>query len=120
MLPQVARKAAEDIATLIIAAGCLVPGTARPRQPEPPDRGGGRGSGSRAHPRRQVSRPPRADPDINQARLSGTVPAKRRNAHMLVQSPGGHPAIPRPTSAHTGTVIKEKPGTGIGRAFPGH
>jgi integrase len=110
VLPEVARKAAEDIATLIIAAGCLVPGTTRPRQPEPPDRGGGQGSGSRTHPGRQVSRPRRAGPDINQARLSGTVPAKRRNAHMLVQSAGGHPAIPRPTSAHTGTLMKEKPG----------
>jgi hypothetical protein len=51
VLPEVARKAAEDIATLIIAAGCLVPGTCRPRQPEPPDRGGGRrGSDSYAHP----------------------------------------------------------------------
>ena len=110
VLPEVARKAAEDIATLIIGAGCLVPGTTRPRQPEPPDRGGGRGSGSRAHPGRQVRRPRRADPDINQARLSGTVPVKRRNAHMLVQSAGGHPAIPWPTSAHTGTLRKEKPG----------
>jgi len=88
VLPEVARKAAEDMAALIIAAGCLVPGTTRPRQPEPPDRGGGRGSGSRAHPGRQVRRPRRADPDINQARLSGTVSARRRNAHMLVQSAG--------------------------------
>jgi hypothetical protein len=110
VLPEVARKAAEDIATLIIAVGCLVPGTTRPRQPEPPHLGGGRGSGSRAHPGRQVRRPRRADLDINQARLSGTVPAKRRNAHMLVQSAGGRPAIPRPTSAHTGTLIIEKPG----------
>ena len=110
VLTEVARKAAEDIATLIIAAGCLVPGTTRPRQPEPPDRGGGRRSGSRAHPGLQVRRPRRADPDINQARLSGTVPVKRRKAHMLVQSAGGHPAIPWPTSAHTGTLIKEKPG----------
>jgi hypothetical protein len=62
VLPEVARKAAEDVASLIIAAGCLVPGTTRPRQPEPPDRGGGRaGPGSRAHPGRQVSRPARAD-----------------------------------------------------------
>jgi len=110
VLPEVARKAAEDIATLIIAAGCLVPGTTRARQPEPPDRGGGRGSGSRAHPGRQVSRPRRADPDINQARLSGTVPAKRRNAHMLVQPADGHPPMSRPASAHTGTLIIEKPG----------
>jgi integrase len=109
VLPEVARKAAEDIATLIIAAGCLVPGTCRPRQPEPPDRGGGRrGSYSYAHPGRQVSRPRHTGPDINQARLSGTAPAKRRNAHMMVQSAGGHVAIPRPTSAHTSTLTKER------------
>jgi integrase len=35
VLPEVARKAAEDTAALIIAAGCLIPGTIRPRQPEP-------------------------------------------------------------------------------------
>ena len=111
MLPEVARKAAEDVATLIIAAGCFVPGTTRPRQPEPPARGGGgRGSGSRAHPGRQVSRPARADRDANRDRLSGTVPAKRRNAHMMAQSAAGHPAIPRPTSAHTGTLTTERPG----------
>jgi hypothetical protein len=34
--PDVARKAAEDVATLIIAAECLVPGTTRPSQPERP------------------------------------------------------------------------------------
>ncbi len=111
VLPEVARKAAEDIATLIIAAGCLVPGTARPRQPEPPDRGGGsRESDSYAHPGRQVGRPRHTDPDIKQARLSGTASTKRRNAHMMVQSEGGHVAIPRPTSAHTNTLTKERPG----------
>jgi len=41
VLPEVAHKAAEDVATLIIQAGCLVPGTTRPRQPEPPGHGGG-------------------------------------------------------------------------------
>ena len=82
VLPEVARKAAEDVASLIIAAGCLIPGTTRPRQPEPPDRGGGgRGTGSRAHTGRQVGNPRRADLDINKNRLSGIVPAKRRNAH---------------------------------------
>jgi hypothetical protein len=35
VLPEVARKAAEDVASLIIAVGCLIPGTIRPRQPEP-------------------------------------------------------------------------------------
>lgn len=63
VLPEVARKAAEDVASLIIQAGCLVPGTTRPRQPQRADRGGGRWqfSGSRAHPGRQISRPRRAD-----------------------------------------------------------
>jgi hypothetical protein len=111
VLPEVARKAAEDVASLIIAAGCLVPGTTRPRQPEPPDRGGGRaGPGSRAHPGRQVSRPARADPDINRNRFSGTVPAKRRNAHMMAQTAGGHSPIPGPTSAHTATLENRRPG----------
>ena len=95
----------------VIQAGCLVPGTARPRQPEPPGYGGGgQGSGSRAHPGRQVSRPARADLDINRNRLSGNVPAQRRNAHMLLQMGSGHPAIPRPTSAHTDTLTREKIG----------
>ena len=111
VLPEVAHKAAEDVATLIIQAGCLVPGTTRPRQPEPPGHGGGgQGSGSRAHPGRQVSRPARADLAINRNRLSGNVPAQRRNAHMLLQTGSGHPAIPRPTSAHTGMLTREKIG----------
>ncbi len=55
----------------------------------------GQGSGRRAHPGRQVSRPARADLDLNENRLSGTVPAKRRNAHMMVQLGSGHPAMPR-------------------------
>jgi integrase len=110
VLPDVARKAAEDVATLIIAAGCLVPGTTRPRQPEPPDRGSRRqGSGSRAHPGRQVTRPRRADLDINKTRLSRNVPARRRHAHLLQQSAAGHPAIPRPTSAHTVTLENRRP-----------
>jgi Phage integrase family len=111
VLPEVARKAAEDTAALIIAAGCLIPGTIRPRQPEPPNRGGGgQGTGSRAHPGRQVGNPRRADLDINKNRLSGTVPAKRRNAHTMAQSAAGHPAIPRPTSAHTEVLTTERPG----------
>ena len=111
VLPEVARKAAEDVASLIIAAGCLVPGTTRPRQPEPPDRGGeGHGPSSRAHPGRQVNRPGRADRDVNKDRLGGTVPAKRRNAHMMAQATSGHSPIPGPTSAHTGTLQKRRPG----------
>lgn len=34
VLPEVGRKAAEDAASLIVAAGCLVPGTQRHRRPE--------------------------------------------------------------------------------------
>ena len=122
VLPEVAHKAAEDVATLIIQAGCLVPGTTQPRQPEPPGHGGGgQGSGSRAHPGRQVSRPARADLDINRNRLSGNVPAQRRNAHMLLQMGSGHPAIPRPTSAHTGMLTREtigiKPQVSTGEDF---
>ena len=109
VLPEVARKAAEDVATLVIAAGCLVPGTTRPRQPEPPEHGGGgRRSGSRAHPGRPVSRPCPAGRDVNRDRLSGNVPAWRRNAHTLQQS-AVHSAIPRPTSAHTATLEKQRP-----------
>ena len=68
VLPQVAHAAAEKVATLIVRAGCLVPGTRRHRrrqtkrarrrtparsrrsQPLPPRR-------SRAHPARQIGRP---------------------------------------------------------------
>jgi hypothetical protein len=116
VLPDVARKAAEDVATLIIAAGCLVPGTTRPRQPERLGHGSTRwqSSASRAHPGRQVGRPRRTDPDINKSRLSGTAPAWRRNAHTM-QQPAlghvgtwarGHVGIPRPTSAYTGLETK--------------
>jgi integrase len=35
VLPDIARKAAEDTASLIIEAGCLVPGTSRRRRPAP-------------------------------------------------------------------------------------
>jgi integrase len=108
VLPDVARKAAEDVATLIIAAGCLVPGTTRPRQPERVSHGGTRwqANASRAHSGRQVSRPRWKDPDIDKDRLSGTVAAWRRNAHTKQQAALGRPAIPRPTSAHTDVEMK--------------
>ena len=64
VLPDVARKAAEQVAALIIRAGRLVPGTNRtrrpirqPRRPRPvPATAGAR---SRVHPARQVRRPNR-------------------------------------------------------------
>ena len=113
VLPDVARKAAADVATLIIAAGCLIPGTTRPRQPERPGHRGTRwqSSASRAHPGRQVSRPWRKDPDLNRNRLSGTVPKWRRNAHTMQQSALGYPAMPWQTSAHTGLETTMTQGT---------
>ena len=80
VLPEVARETAEAIATLIIEAGCLVPGTQRRRRP-------GRwslrrrahalltGDLSRAHPARQLSGPRRpAPPRSSPRRLAGAVP----------------------------------------------
>jgi len=72
VLPEVARTAAEKVAALILRAGCLVPGTRHPRRRQP-GRGKHRrrtrpsppGQRSRAHPGRQIGRPPRrsrADP----------------------------------------------------------
>jgi integrase len=66
VLPEVARTAAEKVAALILRAGCLVPGTRHPRRRQP-GRGKRRqrarpsppGRRSRAHPGRQIGRPPR-------------------------------------------------------------
>jgi len=66
VLPAVAHTAAEKVATLIIQAGCLVPGTRRHRRRQgirgrPRVRAGGGQGGtvrrSRAHPARQLGRP---------------------------------------------------------------
>jgi integrase len=105
VLPEVARKAAEDVATLIIAAGCLVPGTTRPRQPGRLD-GGNRRSGTCAHPGHQVRQPAHTSRQDSKDWLSGVVPAKRRNAHQKTQATTGHSPIPRATAAHTGPEIK--------------
>ena len=53
---KVARQAAEDSASLIIAAGYLVLGATRRRQPRPcrHPRDGAAGTASRAHPSRQI------------------------------------------------------------------
>jgi integrase len=62
VLPDVARKAAEQVAALVLRAGRLVPGTNRPRRPVRPQRPPRPAavparSQSRAHPARQVRRP---------------------------------------------------------------
>jgi Phage integrase family len=81
VLPEVARETAEAIATLIIKAGCLVPGTQRRRHPS---RWSLRqraqafltGDLSRAHPARQLSGPRRpAPPRSSPRRLVGAVPS---------------------------------------------
>jgi hypothetical protein len=66
VLPEVARAAAEQVAALILRAGCLVPGTQRRRRRQP-GRAKRRGHGrrparrrSRAHPGRQIGRPRRS------------------------------------------------------------
>ncbi len=64
MLPEVARKAAEDVATLIIQAGCLVPSTSRPRQPEPLGYGGGRDLAARLEIRIPCAHSEMARPEI--------------------------------------------------------
>jgi hypothetical protein len=64
VLPDVARIAAEKVATLIIRAGCLVPGTHRRRRRQTTRRRRKRGrprpaGRSRAHAGRQIGRPRR-------------------------------------------------------------
>jgi Phage integrase family len=64
VLPDVARKAAEQVAALIIRAGRLVPGTNRTRRPVRQSRRprllpATAGSRSPAHPARQIRRPSR-------------------------------------------------------------
>ena len=63
VLPEVARAAAEKVASLIIQAGCLVPGTRQPRRRQATRRRRKRGrppaARSRAHAGRQIGRPRR-------------------------------------------------------------
>ena len=64
VLPEVAHQAAEQVAALVLRAGRLVPGTDRPRRPvrqprRPRPAAVMSQSRSRAHPGRQVRRPPR-------------------------------------------------------------
>jgi hypothetical protein len=66
VLPDVARKAAEQVAALVLRAGRLVPGTNRTRQPVRQPRRPRHAvvavrSRSRAHPARPVRRPNRTD-----------------------------------------------------------
>lgn len=103
VLPEVARKAAEDIASLIIAAGCLIPGTQERRRPAWQQlrrhaHAVMTAGLSLAHPARQVAGP---------YRRHAAQPLAARGQEA---QPGGpavpgfaRAAIPWPTSAHTAT-----------------
>jgi integrase len=62
VLPDVAYRAAEKVASLVLKAGCLIPGTGRRRQRQTRRKKGRRGGQaqrlSRSHPGRQIGRPP--------------------------------------------------------------
>jgi integrase len=99
VLPEVARKAAENTATLVIKAGYLVPGTRRPRHPtfrsvRQRPRAAITSGASLAHPARQIGHPARTNPP----RPGG--PAARRHDPYSQRDP----AIPWPAPAHTRTA----------------
>jgi len=71
VLPDIARKAAEDTANLIIEAGCLIPGTNRRRRPAP------------KRPRR------------------GAAKTRPTAQHAAPIRTARSPVIPRPTTGHT-------------------
>ena len=108
VLPEVARQAAEDTAALILAAGCLIPGTPLRRRPgwrslRKPVHAAVTGGLSAAHPARQIARPRRRAP--RPGRLSGRPPADSAEVNRAATRPANPGAwamaIPRPTSAHT-------------------
>jgi Phage integrase family len=116
VLPDVARKAAEDTATLIIQAGYLVPGTSRPRRPGPRParhrtRATAKSTTSLAHPAQQIGHlasdsaphpgPPRAK--APRGRVPGQEPPGIR------PYPGQRPAIPPRPGA---TARRYKPRSG--------
>jgi Phage integrase family len=105
VLPEVARKTAEDIASLIIAAGCLVPGTHQRRRPT--WRTLRRRAHtlitaglSHAHPARQIAAPHRQQP---------ARPRHRENSDdrpvMRTHERRERTAIPWPAAAHASTAV---------------
>ena len=103
VLPEVARKAAEDIASLIIAAGCLVPGTQERRRPtwrKLRRRAHILITGlSHAHLARQIAAPYRQPPARPAARCTQKALPSGATTHLVERA-----AIPWPTSAHTTTA----------------
>ena len=130
VLPQVARRAAEDTAALIIQAGYLVPGTTRRRRTRPrTTRRSARTMtriASLAHPARQIGHPRRQRPSgtrpllsaamnpvKNERRIAGRPPAPGTRPPGSRPYPGQPPAIPPPAKACPGTHIP-RPGP-VGR-----
>jgi integrase len=108
VLPEVARKAAEDIASLIIAAGCLIPGTQQGRRPAwrklRHDVHTLMTAGiSRAHPAWQIAAPCR--PPTAQTAL----PAARRPARRCGKThspPCGHTLVNLRPYRHTSVGVR--------------
>jgi hypothetical protein len=104
VLPEVAHKVAEDIASLIIAAGCLIPGTQERRRPawrKLRQRAHTLLTAglSHAHPARQISRPHRQAPArLTQRGTQTVLPSIAENGAATLA------AIPWPTSAHTASI----------------
>jgi Phage integrase family len=89
VLPEVARKAAEDVATLLISAGCLVPGTGRRR----PALGSVRRR-DRRQPGRRSSRPPDQPPAPPPT--SRPSPARPRRGCRATRRPYPGQPLPMP------------------------
>jgi hypothetical protein len=101
VLPEVARKVAEDIASLVIAAGCLSPGTQERRRPawrklRRQAQTWTTARLSRANPARQIAAPYR-QPEARAAAARGekALPAGPATPRATAAT------IPWPTSAHT-------------------
>ena len=109
VLPDVARKAAEDTATLIIQAGYLVPGTSRPRRPRP-------------RPARRLARTPKIGAILARpaqqighlARDSAPYPGPPRAKAPRGRVPGQEPPGIRPYPGQR-PAIPSRPGPGARR-----
>jgi integrase len=102
VLPQVARKVAEDIASLIIAAGCLIPGTQQGRRPawrklRHDARTLMTAGMSRAHPARQIAAPYRPP-------TAARTPARR--CGKTHSPPCGHTLVNLRPYRHTSASVR--------------
>jgi integrase len=111
VLPEVARNVAEDTASLIIAAGCLVPGTRQPRRPAWHQLRRRAHTVitaglSRAHPARQIAAPHWKHAARPAAHRSGKALPGGTRTPTIRRAAAPRAAIPWPTSAHTKTAAQ--------------